>query len=173
MAVSAGTPVRPTPDRVRETVFNWLSPVVAGSRCLDLCAGTGVLGLEALSRGAREAWFVEGDRALAEALEAQIEALAAEATVICGRVEDVLVRAPRERFDIVFLDPPYETPLEYILRKLSGWLAPKAYVYVERPAGGAAQTDPIERAAEGLPGATVMKRSRAGRVVYGLLLVDK
>jgi 16S rRNA (guanine966-N2)-methyltransferase len=172
VAVSTGTPVRPTPDRVRETVFNWLSPVVAGSRCLDLYAGTGVLGLEALSRGAREARFVEGDRALAEALEAQIEALAAEATVICGRVEDVLARAPQERFDIVFLDPPYETPLESILRQLPDWLAPKAYVYVERPAG-AAETDPLERAAEGLPGATVMKRSRAGRVVYGLLLVDK
>ena len=80
----AGTAVRPTPDRVRETVFNWLGPGIEGARCLDLYAGTGMLGLEALSRGAAEAWFVERDRKLAEFLDEQIELLGANARVICA-----------------------------------------------------------------------------------------
>jgi hypothetical protein len=77
-----GTDVRPTPDRVRETLFNWLRDHVVGARCLDLYAGTGALGFEALSRGAREAVMIERDRRLIDALERQKEALGANATIV-------------------------------------------------------------------------------------------
>ncbi|MGB5133433.1 MAG: RsmD family RNA methyltransferase, partial [Steroidobacteraceae bacterium] len=74
--------IRPTPDRVRETLFNWLAPFVEGSRCLDLFAGSGALGLEALSRGAAAATFVESDRLAAERLRETISGLGAERAVI-------------------------------------------------------------------------------------------
>ena len=78
--IVTGGELRPTPDRVRETVFNWLMPLLPGARCLDLYAGTGVLGLEALSRGAAESWFVERDPRAAAALEAMLVRLGAQET---------------------------------------------------------------------------------------------
>jgi 16S rRNA (guanine966-N2)-methyltransferase len=139
LQVPPGTDVRPTPDRVRETLFNWLEGSIAGARCLDLFAGTGALGLEALSRGAREVVFVERDPALAE---------------------HVLQRPAGAPFDIVFLDPPYEVPLEPLLALLPAWLAPGAVVYLERHRG---------QAWPDLAGfGRLRKRSRAGRVSFGL-----
>lgn len=171
ISIPAGTTVRPTPDRVRETLFNWLNAAIPGSRCLDLFAGTGVLGLEALSREARETWFVEKDTVLARSLRRQIEDLDANATVICEDAGKLLDRAAPERFDIVFLDPPYEQPLEPLLEKLSRWLAPRAQVYVERPLSqDAGEFDSLVNM---LPGAAVLKESRAGRVRYGLLALQK
>ncbi len=82
IGVPSGTSVRPTPDRVRETVFNWLGPLVNGARCVDLCAGTGALGLEALSRGARHALFIERDRRLAGQLRDQLRRLGGNGEVI-------------------------------------------------------------------------------------------
>jgi 16S rRNA (guanine966-N2)-methyltransferase len=160
LQVPPGTDVRPTPDRVRETLFNWLEGSIAGARCLDLFAGTGALGLEALSRGAREVVFVERDPALADALRAQVERLETSASVVAGSAEHVLQRPAGAPFDIVFLDPPYEVPLEPLLALLPAWLAPGAVVYLERHRG---------QAWPDLAGfGRLRKRSRAGRVSFGL-----
>ena len=128
--------LRPTSDRVRETLFNWLAPVLDGARCLDLFAGTGALGVEAASRGAREVVFVERDFALAKALEANLARL----KVGVGKVEQrealvFLATAPRP-FDIAFVDPPFDAGLwrdACEALESRGWLAPHAYIYVESP----------------------------------------
>jgi 16S rRNA (guanine966-N2)-methyltransferase len=168
IAIPAGTTVRPTPDRVRETLFNWLSPVIQGARCLDLFAGTGVLGLEALSREAGDVWFVEANPSLVRSLEGQIAELEVTATILCEDVSAVLDWPVSQQFDIVFLDAPYELPLEPILTKLSPWLAPRARVYIERPEISGAGGD-LDRVAAALPGAVLLKQRRAGRVRFGLL----
>ncbi len=102
--VPAGTSVRPTPDRVRETLFNWLRDLTPGARCLDLFAGTGILGLEALSREAQEVWFVDTDSSLVRSLQTQVDRFAANAKVIHEDASTVLDRSVSEQFDIVFLD---------------------------------------------------------------------
>ena len=159
-----GTKVRPTPDRVRETVFNWLRDSLAGARCLDLYAGTGVLGFEALSRGAVEAWFVEQDAALVEALKETGRMLGAEPHVT-RRDSLAFLREPATtRFDVVFLDPPYAQPLEPVLDLLPSWLAPQGTVYIERPRSGGLK--PVS-------GAQWSKQSYAGAVEYGLLRFDE
>ena len=144
----AAAALRPTPDRVRETLFNWLQGSLGGARCLDLYAGSGALGLEALSRGAAEVVFVERDPAVAAALAANLRLLlepaAATAAVPAGArgrvIEADAVRflaGTARRFDVVFLDPPYaEGRLAELCRLLDGggWLAPCAFVYLERAA---------------------------------------
>jgi len=158
--VAAETAVRPTPDRVRETLFNWLRETVVGARCLDLYAGSGALGFEALSRGAAEAWFVEQDGVLTDALNATAKRLAAAPRIVRRDAFAFLREPPSARFDVAFLDPPYALPVEPLLALLPPWLSPGALVYVERP-----------RAA-GLPavaGGEWVKRSYAGAVEYGLL----
>lgn len=157
--------LRPTPDRVRETLFNWLAPMIAGSRCLDLFAGTGALGLEAASRGARQVVLVESDRGAAERLRESSARLAPE---VCEVVQaDALAwleSAPRP-FDIVFLDPPFGTPLlQAAMQALAsgGWLAPGARIYLEAPA---------EQGVPALPPGWLLHRSgRAGAVGYHLAL---
>jgi 16S rRNA (guanine966-N2)-methyltransferase len=150
IAIPDGTAVRPTPDRVRETVFNWLRDSIVGASCLDLYAGTGALGFEALSRGAVQACFVEQDAALAAALQAIIrrDALA------------VLREPPTARFDVAFLDPPYAQKLDPLLELLPRWLVQGAAVYIERPRSSGLP---------GVEGATWLKQSYAGAVDYGLL----
>jgi 16S rRNA (guanine966-N2)-methyltransferase len=158
--IPEGTAVRPTPDRVRETLFNWLQGSIAGARCLDLFAGTGVLGFEALSRGAAEAWFVEQDATLVAALRTTALALGAAPQIVRRDALAFLREPPTARFDVVFLDPPYAVPLAPLLELLPAWLRPRALVYVERPRS------------EGLPAvprAQWHKRSHAGAVDYGLL----
>ena len=169
--VVTGTSVRPTPDRVRETVFNWLAAIVPGARCLDLFAGTGVLGLEALSRGAGEALLVERDPALARSLEAQIERLGANARVIAADATTVLATPPRSPFDIVFVDPPYEVDPTELLLSLREWLAPEHRIYVERPMTSG--EDALDGLAAAMPGARLLKRARAGGVAYGLLMFEE
>jgi 16S rRNA (guanine966-N2)-methyltransferase len=158
--VAAETAVRPTPDRVRETLFNWLRDVVVGARCLDLYAGTGALGFEALSRGAAEAWFVEQDGVLAAQLGATAQRFGVAPRIVRRDALAFLREPPSARFDVAFLDPPYALPVEPLLALLPQWLAPGAFVYVERPG------------ATGLPavaGGEWVKRSHAGAVEYGLL----
>ena len=126
--------IRPTPDRVRETLFNWLRDRVAGARCLDLYAGSGALGLEALSRGAASVAFVDADAAAVGALRALLaEWGAAGATV--ERVDALRFLAGVARpFDIVFLDPPFAAGLlgpSCERLQAGGWLAPGARVYIE------------------------------------------
>lgn len=149
--------LRPTPDRVRETLFNWLAPVIAGSRCLDLYAGTGALGLEAASRGAAEVWLVEQDaRALAQ-LRENIERLQADQVHLAGgAVEAFLAQSPPRPFDIAFVDPPYAAGLlPAVLARLDAgaWLRPGGLVHVEWP----------QEAPPPLPG-TPWRSLRAGAV---------
>lgn len=162
--------VRPTPDRVRETVFNWLSPVPPGSRALDLFAGSGALGLEALSRGYSDVVFVEGDRRLAAAIEQHLATLSASRAgrVITAALPGFLRNPPADSrpVDTVFLDPPYDAGLhEPVLQALiaGGWLAEDAQVYIEYRNRGPA---PIPA------GWTMCKSGGAGDVAFALLEQD-
>ncbi len=131
--------LRPTSDRVRETLFNWLAPVVGGARCLDLYAGTGALGIEALSRGAASCVFVERERDLCEQLRQNLARLrVADARVVNDDAQGFLATpAPADAFDLVFLDPPFAANLwAAAAQRLeqAGWLRAAAHVYVEAPA---------------------------------------
>lgn len=155
--------LRPTPDRVRETLFNWLRDDVEGARCLDLFAGTGALGFEAASRGAKAVVMVERERGVAAALESAVRALGADnVEVVCA---DALAWSPPAGgpFDIVFLDPPYTGPApEAALARLDRLdaLAAHCLVYIET------DRDP---AGIGLPpGWRFLHARRAGRVRYHL-----
>jgi 16S rRNA (guanine966-N2)-methyltransferase len=154
--------LRPTGDRIRETLFNWLAPGLPGARCLDLFAGTGVLGLEALSRGAASAWFVEQQPAAARALEESLRRFRGEgAQVVVADARRFLAGTP-QAFDVVFLDPPFgEFDLGELCTLLAGgWLAPGGHVYLEMPADGALPALP--------PRWTVAKEKTAGQVRFGL-----
>jgi 16S rRNA (guanine966-N2)-methyltransferase len=127
--------IRPTPDRVRETLFNWLQSRVQGARCLDLFAGSGALGLEALSRGASAVTFVEQQRTAAKAIEKLLfDWQAGGAQVICSEAQQYLAPGPPPQpFNLVFLDPPYGAAAvaECARRLDAGWLAADARIYVE------------------------------------------
>lgn len=134
----ASSALRPTPDRVRETLFNWLAPVIHGARCLDLFAGSGALGLEALSRGAARAVLIDRDPHIIAHLRAHLATLHAQgAELIQADALQFLQNPAHEKFDIVFLDPPYHQGLlEPCCRHLEhhGWLSPGARVYLEAEA---------------------------------------
>ncbi|QJQ94592.1 MULTISPECIES: 16S rRNA (guanine(966)-N(2))-methyltransferase RsmD [Halomonadaceae] len=125
--------LRPTPDRVRETLFNWLQAATSGARVLDLYAGTGALGLEALSRGASEAVFIERAPDVAAALEANLATLGANGQVERLDAMHYLTHATAT-FDVVFVDPPFRqgltTPACHTLES-RGWLSDDAWIYVE------------------------------------------
>jgi 16S rRNA (guanine966-N2)-methyltransferase len=153
------TNVRPTPDRVRETVFNWLGNDISGARCLDLFAGSGALGLEALSRGAANVVFVERDRRLVRAIRDSVNKLGTNGTVVSTSVDDFLRSHAEAAFDLVFVDPPYDLPLAPILERLEPLMSSAARVYAERPAR------------VGLPDISWgrwIKHGRAGAIVFGL-----
>jgi 16S rRNA (guanine966-N2)-methyltransferase len=127
--------LRPTADRVRETLFNWLQPVLPGARVLDLFAGTGALGLEAVSRGAREAVLVERDPQLAEGLRQLAAKLPGgeRVQVVCADALAWLRTAPGG-FDLAFVDPPFAADLwGPVLAALDGQLLENAWLYVESP----------------------------------------
>jgi 16S rRNA (guanine966-N2)-methyltransferase len=130
----ASAAIRPTPDRVRETLFNWLGTRTAGARVLDLFAGSGALGLEALSRGASHVTFVEQDEAAVRALRARLaEWQAGDASVERADALRYLTGEARP-FDLVFLDPPFGSELlSEAARRLEerGWLRSGAFIYVE------------------------------------------
>jgi len=156
--------LRPTPDRVRETLFNWLAPWIDGARVLDLCAGTGVLGLEALSRGAAHCVAVEREPALARAIAtvAGDLGLADRLTVLAADAITALQR-PCERFDVVFLDPPYAAAAWCDLAQrleANGLLAGQVRVYVEWPAAFAAPPLPAHW--------ETCRDARAGALRFGL-----
>ncbi|MFT3789538.1 MAG: 16S rRNA (guanine(966)-N(2))-methyltransferase RsmD [Rudaea sp.] len=138
LAVADLDGLRPTPDRVRETLFNWLAPYIGGAHCLDLFAGTGALGIEALSRGAARVDFVERDARLAQALRDNLARLRQEN----GHVRNadalaLLGEAARRPCDIVFLDPPFASNLwdeAARLVEMNEWLSPHALIYVESAA---------------------------------------
>jgi 16S rRNA (guanine966-N2)-methyltransferase len=150
--------LRPTPDRVRETLFNWLGQRLDGLACLDLFAGTGALGFEAASRGARRVVMVERDRAAFASLQKAQAALGeASVALVAGDALDYL-RDANESFDVVFLDPPFgQNALPAVLQALSPRLAPEARVYVEAAA-------PLPAA----PSWQELRGARAGQVSYQL-----
>lgn len=151
--------LRPTPDRVRETVFNWLGQDLSGKRCLDLFAGSGAFGFESLSRRAREAVLVERSRSVCESLRATARALAAEnARIVCADALEFAARA-QGGFDVVFVDPPYGSGLiERALALLPPLLANEASVYLES-----------DRALALGPGWHCRREGRAGAVRFQLI----
>lgn len=168
LPVAAVPGLRPTPDRVRETLFNWLQPVLPGAVCLDLFAGSGALGLEAASRGARRVVMVERDPRLAGHLSRQAQSLGAEDAVEV-RSGDGLAYLARcdETFDLVFLDPPYRLDLlPGCIARLSrpGCLRPGARIYLEHAGDAPAPELP--------QGWSVLRRTGAGAVAGLLVAVD-
>ena len=163
--------LRPTSERIRETLFNWLAPRIVGARCLDLFAGTGALGLEALSRGARSVVFVERSPVAAKQLEKNIDILvgtgSAGADVVRGDALDYLQTSPGKPFNIVFLDPPFAGDmLDETCRLLAQGelLAEDALIYLELPRS---QQEPS------LPdGWQVKKNKTAGNVRYMLVRTE-
>lgn len=154
--------LRPTPDRVRETLFNWLAPWLPGAYCLDAFAGTGALGLEALSRGAAHCVFVEPDPVLARGITGRLRALNADAraTVIQGRWPEVAARVDRPP-ELVFLDPPFQQALlPSSLTALAPMLGPSHRVYLEYPADQPPALDSEWQS---------LREKKAGRVGYALI----
>ncbi|WP_426415452.1 16S rRNA (guanine(966)-N(2))-methyltransferase RsmD [Aestuariirhabdus sp. LZHN29] len=135
LPVTAREGLRPTPDRVRETLFNWLSAWVPGSRCLDCFSGSGALALEALSRGAEYARLLELDGSVARQLKANLATLNDDrGQVIQADSLQQLARDGDERFNLVFLDPPFrcEMLIECCqLLEMNDWLSEDALIYVE------------------------------------------
>ncbi len=126
--------LRPTPDRVRETLFNWLVPVIAGSRCLDAFAGTGVLGFEALSRGAAHVVLVDQSYEAVALLQEELKTFGADNADVYQASAPKQLRLPAHRFDIVFLDPPYQANLLFpccFYLEEQGFLADSAHIYLE------------------------------------------
>ncbi|MGH8676932.1 MAG: 16S rRNA (guanine(966)-N(2))-methyltransferase RsmD, partial [Burkholderiales bacterium] len=151
--------LRPTPDRARETLFNWLGQSLDGKRCLDLFAGSGALGFEAASRGAGEVVLVEQDPRACRALEENARLLGAPEIEI--RRADALrfLAANHRRYDIVFLDPPYRLGLlPALLAQLPAHMTPGGYVYLE-----------AERLPEIPSNFKTLRNARAGQVRYLLL----
>lgn len=144
--------VRPTPDRVRETLFNWLGQRLDGAACLDLFAGSGALGFEAASRGAARVVMVESDRAIAAALRRSREQLGAAAVEVVAQDALAFLARGTERFDVVFLDPPFrQNALPALLAALPPRLQRGARVYAEgdRPVDVAAPWRELKRARAG------------------------
>ncbi|MGH7247424.1 MAG: 16S rRNA (guanine(966)-N(2))-methyltransferase RsmD [Pseudomonadota bacterium] len=154
--------IRPSPDRVRETLFNWLRDVLPGAHCLDLFAGSGALGLEARSRGAASVLFVDREPRVIETLRTHLAVLHATGCEVLRCDALAFLREPARTFDLVFLDPPFDSPLlasAAAALEQGGWLAERAHVYMEYPLGARPE----------LPaGWEFVRESRAGRVGFGL-----
>ena len=159
--------LRPTPDRVRETLFNWLQERIAGARCLDLFAGSGALGLEALSRGAKELVFVEQAVAAARALQEQLIRFGGQARAQVAEMGAArYLRSVPQAFDIVFLDPPFgrDALAEYVPMLDEGqWLKPGSLVYLENEKRAGVPPLPAHW--------QVLKSKSAGEVGYHLARV--
>lgn len=151
--------LRPTPDRVRESLFNWLGQDLTGLVCLDLFAGSGALGLEAASRGAGHVTLVEQDRRVASVLRLNMGVLGAERLELVRADALQFLAANHRHYDLVFLDPPYHRAwLDRVAPLLHRALAPRALVYAEAE-------EPVERIAN----CGMIKQGQAGQVHYQLL----
>ena len=169
LAFSPEPGLRPTTDRVRETLFNWLAPVVHGARCVDLYAGSGALGLEALSRGAAFCDFVDSSRAALEQITAHLAALDATGRAGCHRetAASFLQRdVAQQPWDIAFIDPPFGANLiepTCALLAQRNLLSAAALVYIESGAGEPTATLPTDW--------SLHREKTAGGVVYRLFVV--
>nr|WP_277613848.1 16S rRNA (guanine(966)-N(2))-methyltransferase RsmD [Acinetobacter nematophilus] len=124
--------LRPTPDRVRETLFNWLMWDIQNTKVLDLCAGSGALSFEALSRGARHVLMIEPNTAQAKFLKENIQQLKVENCQLKVQTAQQALSNLNEQFDLIFLDPPYSLNLwEELAQKADPYLADQALIYVE------------------------------------------
>ena len=151
--------LRPTPDRVRETLFNWLGQDLTGLTCLDLFAGSGALGFEAASRGAGRVVMIESDAAACAALAKNVAALDARQVVVARTDALEFLRRDRAEYDVIFLDPPFSSDCwDRLIPLLTPRLAPGGRVYCE---AGARIVWP--------EGWTVVRESRAGQVTYQLV----
>ncbi len=164
--------LRPTPERVRQTVFNWLGQDLTGQSCLDLFAGTGVMGFEALSRGAAAVTLVENSSAACVALQANKALLKTAAASIVQQDALQFLAQNSQKFQLVFLDPPYNKAwLAQVLPQLAAHLHADGRVYVEAEfsldAAQQAGSQPF------LAGWQVLKQSKAGNVFYHLLKLAK
>ncbi len=156
--------LRPTPDRVRETLFNWLSMHIEGARCLDLFAGSGALTLEALSRGAAQVLACDMSREVVTTLRGHLQTLQCErGEVLQKDALTLLTSTPAAPFDLVFLDPPFHQDLlipACTALETHGWLTPGAFIYTES-----------ETAPERLPYPAnwrLHREKKAGQVWYSL-----
>lgn len=158
--------LRPTPDRIRETLFNWLQPHIMGACCLDLFAGSGILSIEALSRGAARALAVDCQRGSVDAMTAVRSRLDAQCLEVrLERTERFLEARTGDTFDIVFIDPPFELGIHRsICMRLQefGWLTPDALVYIEAP-----RDENVVTPASW----SELKHKQAGNVAYALFHV--
>lgn len=164
--------LRPTGDRVRETLFGWLAPIIAGSRCLDCFAGSGALGFEALSRGAGQVVLIERDHQVVRQIRRNAQVLQqlddggpplGSIRIISDDALRRLTQPPPGAFDIAFLDPPFDADLlAGSCRRLAqgGWLAEHALVYLELSADDDLPSLP--------PGWSLVKEKRTGQVCYAL-----
>jgi 16S rRNA (guanine966-N2)-methyltransferase len=160
--------LRPTPDRVRETLFNWINPHVPGAVCGDFFCGSGALGLEALSRGAKHLTFVDNSRIVSQQMTANLATLGAtNADVIAQNAAAFLDSATPRPMDIIFLDPPFRKGwLAQIIPLLeNGWLADRALVYIEMEKEASLPALPIHW--------TLKKEKNAGQLVYRLFEIAK
>ncbi len=155
--------LRPTGDRIRETLFNWLQVYMPGARCLDLFAGSGALGFEAASRGAERVVMVERAPDVVDALRRNAQTLGADNIEIVSADALHYLERSGERFDVVFLDPPFRSDIIgtcCAMLEAGHWLAPEAFIYLERD---------CSRPAPALPAEWQLHRTRrAGQVEFQL-----
>ncbi len=167
LAVADVDGLRPSGDRIRETLFNWLAPHLPGARVLDLFAGSGVLGFEALSRGADFATLVEKHPQVARQLQQNGETLAANCEVLARDARRLIASPPTDgRYDIVFIDPPFADKDAMQLCTLllqNRWLHDDSLVYVEQP-----KRDSVPPVA----GFMTVREKHAGQVQFGLYTAD-
>ena len=165
LKIASAPGLRPTAERIRETLFNWLAPRIRGARCLDLFAGTGALGLEALSRGAARVTFVERSREAAASLRKACDELVADgATIHSVDARQFLDSNHDETFDLVFLDPPFADDSLAVLCRLlndAGHLSRDARIYLEQ--------DKTQAPPELPEGWAVAREKTAGNVRYSLV----
>ncbi|MGB1560520.1 MAG: 16S rRNA (guanine(966)-N(2))-methyltransferase RsmD [Sinimarinibacterium flocculans] len=155
----AGDGVRATPDRVRQTTFDWLAPVIEGARCLDLFAGSGAMGIEALSRGAAHCTFVEQGARQCARVKNALQALKAQHTDVVPMDAVYFLQQTWHRFHVVFLDPPFESDLlSRALLELPKVLHPHNRVFLE---WGGERPELPERF-------EWLREKQAGQVGYGL-----
>ncbi len=153
--------LRPTPDRVRETLFNWLQPTIVGAKCLDLFAGSGALGIEAVSRGAASSVLVEQDRKTSETLRESLKILDTDEIVIHEADALQWIKVADQAFDIIFLDPPFgKSMIEQSMSLLveSECVDEQTLIYVESESVWQPEIN-VE----------VIKQAKAGQVNYMLL----
>jgi 16S rRNA (guanine(966)-N(2))-methyltransferase RsmD len=157
------TGLRPTPERVRQTVFNWLGQELTGQTCLDLFAGTGVMGFEALSRGATSVTLVEKSMPAYKAMLENKLLLKADKAQVLHQDAMLFLHANQQKFNLIFLDPPYNQQwLPKVLPLLAQHLKSDGFIYAEAE-------DAIDLSADFATGWDIVKQSKAGNVFYHLL----